>query len=73
MLSFVRYIEDVENVISTIQLTDKRMVLVTNMYNVTQQFDVHVPDEEMALYKSLFPQFRHLKVSNVLRYRVYSN
>ncbi len=54
--------QDVENVISAIALIEKRMIVATNMYNVAQQFEVQVADEEMALYKSLFPQFRHLKV-----------
>ncbi len=62
VIGFVRYLEDVDNVISTMQPIEKRMVVVTNMYNVMQQFNVQVSDEEMALYKSLFPQFRHLKV-----------
>lgn len=65
VVGFVCYVQDVENVISAIALIEKRMIVATNMYNVAQQFEVQVADEEMALYKSLFPQFRHLKVQMV--------
>ncbi len=62
VVAFVCYVANVENVISAVPLIEKRMIVATNMYNVAQQFEVQVADEEMALYKSLFPQFRHLKV-----------
>lgn len=59
---FVRYLADVDGVLSALPDLEARLQVVTNMYNVTQHFEVKVQEEEMALYKSLFPQFRHLKV-----------
>ena len=59
---FVRYLEDVAEVTAAIAPLDRRLVKVTNLYNVAQEFDVPVAEEEMALYRSLFPLFRNLKV-----------
>ncbi len=62
VFAFIHYLSDVDSVVSSIPQIEKSLLTATNMYNVVQQFDVSVKAEEMALYKSLFPQFRHLKV-----------
>ena len=64
--SYIGYLNNVDSVSAAIPLVEKRLLNVTNIYNVAQQFDVEVCLEEMALYKSLFPQLRHLKVSDIV-------
>lgn len=59
---FVEFLDDVDNIEVEIPELEKKMTNITNLYNVAQQFDVHVCETDMALYKSLFPQFRQLKV-----------
>ena len=62
--SFVHYLGHVEEVTAMIPPAERELLTLTNLYNVAQDFQVPVPDEDMALYKTLFPQFRYLKVSN---------
>ena len=61
--SFIQYLSDVDEVSSAIPEMENRLLFITNLHNVAQQFDVVVTKEEIALYKALFPQFRHLKVA----------
>ena len=60
--SFVQYLSDVKEVTSAIPGMEESLLLVTNLHTVAQQFDVMLTKEDIALYKTLFPQFRHLKV-----------
>ena len=62
---FIQYLSDVDSATASVPLIEKGMLTATNMYNVAQQFEVEVRVEEIALYKSLFPQFRHLKVGYI--------
>ncbi len=61
--AFVQYLSDVEGVAAMIPRVEKELLTLTNLHNVAQDFHIAVRDEELALYKALFPQFRHLKVS----------
>ena len=67
MDAFIQFLSDVEEVEASIPQMESRLTTITNLYNVAQQFEVHVSEEEMALYKSLFTRFRQLKVSYVAR------
>ena len=58
----MRYLLDVEEVVSIVPPAEREMLTITNLYNVAQEYEVSVPEEEMARYKALFPQFRYLKV-----------
>lgn len=62
--SFVRYLDSVEEVATIIPSMEQWLLTLTNLYNVAQEFEVSVPEEQLALYKALFPQFRYLKVCN---------
>lgn len=61
--TYMLYLNDVDSVTTTIPLFEKRLLKITSMYNIFQQFHVEIASEEMALYKLVFPQFRQLKVS----------
>ena len=63
MSAFIQLLEDVTEVEEAIPLMESRLTGITNLYNVAQHFEVHVAEEETALYKSLFTRFRLLKVS----------
>lgn len=60
--AFIQFLIDVDAVGAAIPLMERTLRIITNLFNVAQQFDVLVTEEEMALYKSLFPQFRYLEV-----------
>ena len=59
--SFVSFLANVDQIEASIPDMEKKLTTITSLYNVAQQFEVSIRDVEMALYKSLFPQFRHLK------------
>ena len=42
---------------------EKEYGLIAKMYAVADEFDVPLPPEELALYRTLLPSFTHLKVS----------
>ena len=63
--NFVDFLANVDKIEAAIPNMEKRLTTITNFYNVAQQFEVSIHDVEMALYKSLFPQFRHLKVHSM--------
>ena len=60
--SFVEYLGTVEKVSAEIPTDEAEINLISKLYNVAHEFNVPVSDEDMALYKILFPQLRHLKV-----------
>ncbi len=62
MNSFIQLLADVTEVEAAIPHMENRLTVITNLYNVAQQFEVRVTEEETALYKSLFTRFRILKV-----------
>ena len=62
MDTFIQFLSDVDEVEKSIPHMESRLTTITNLYNVAQQFEVQVCEEEMALYKSLFTRFRQLKV-----------
>ena len=62
MSAFIQFLSDVTRVEGSVPHMETRLTTITNLYNVAQQFDVRVCEEEMALYKSLFTRFRQLKV-----------
>ena len=62
MSLFIQLLADVSEVEASIPHLESRLTTITNLYNVAQQFEVYVCEEEMALYKSLFTRFRQLKV-----------
>lgn len=62
MSAFIQFLSDAKQVESSVPLMETRLTTITNLYNVAQQFEVPVSEEEMALYKSLFTRFRQLKV-----------
>ena len=41
---------------------EKEFGLIAKMYAVADEFDVPLPPEELALYRTLLPSFSHLKV-----------
>jgi dynein heavy chain len=61
---FVHYLHDVQNVTESLNDTEEKMTTVSKLYSVAQEFDISVGSEELALYHTIFSQFRHLR--NVL-------
>lgn len=70
MDAFIQFLCDVNEVEISIPHMESRLTTITSLYNVAQQFEVHVDEEEMALYKSLFTRFRQLKVRYALMYSI---
>lgn len=62
--SFVEYLGTVEKVSAEIAKDEAEINLISKLYNVAHEFNVHISDENLALYKILFPQLRHLKVNH---------
>lgn len=58
---FVEYLGTVEKVSVEIAKNESEINLISKLYNVAHEFNVHISDEDLALYKILFPQLRHLK------------
>lgn len=63
MSAFLQFLSDVDEIEDSLPQMETRLTTITNLYNVAQQFEVYVCEEEMALYKSLFTRFRQLKVN----------
>ena len=42
---------------------EKEFGVIAKMYAIAGEFDVPLPAEELALYRTLLPSFTHLKVS----------
>lgn len=61
--AFVRYLGHVEQVVAMVPGVERELLTLTNLHNVAQDFQITIGEEETALYKGLFPLFRHLKVS----------
>ncbi len=61
MDAFIQFLSNVDRVEGSIPQMESRLTTITNLYNVAQQFEVLVSEEEMAQYKSLFTRFRQLK------------
>ena len=47
---------------------EKEFGLIAKMYAVADEFDVPLPPEELALYRTLLPSFSHLKVSPIFQH-----
>ena len=62
MEDFVCYLNSVEEVSAVIPSLERQLQIITHLYNVAQEFAVTVAEEQMALYKAIFPQLRYLKV-----------
>jgi len=60
--AFVQFLADVEVVKGSISAMGRTLKTITSLYNVVQHFNVDVNEQDMALYKSLFPLFRFLEV-----------
>jgi len=58
---FVCYLNSVEEVSAMIPSLERQLQIITHLYNVAQEFAVTVAEEQMALYKAIFPQLRYLK------------
>ena len=56
------YLTSVEGASAMIPSLERQLQIITHLYNVAQEFAVTVADEQMALYKAVFPQLRYLKV-----------
>ena len=60
--TFVLFISDVEEVEEVIPQYEKRLGSITSLYGVAQHFEVPISERDTAVYRSIFPQFRILKV-----------
>ena len=60
--SFVEYLGTVDKVSAGIPNDETEINFISKLYNVAHEFNVRISDEDLALYKILFPQLRHLKV-----------
>ena len=64
MEDFVCYLNSVEEVSAMIPSLERQLQIITHLYNVAQEFAVTVAEEQLALYKAIFPQLRYLKVGS---------
>ena len=62
MSDFVQYLSFMTKLLVDLPAMEKEFGLIAKMYAVADEFDVPLPPEELALYRTLLPSFSHLKV-----------
>ncbi len=64
--AFINFLSEVQLVKAHIPVLGSTLKIITSLYNVAQHFNVHITEQELALYKSLFPLYRYLEVSEAI-------
>ncbi|KAL5256854.1 hypothetical protein ACHWQZ_G011949 [Mnemiopsis leidyi] len=60
---FVQYLSFMTKLLVDLPAMEKEFGLIAKMYAVADEFDVPLPPEELALYRTLLPSFSHLKAT----------
>ncbi|XP_064622088.1 dynein axonemal heavy chain 6-like isoform X2 [Lineus longissimus] len=58
---FVDHLSFLGRMVSELPALEKEFIIVTKMFTIAKDFNVHLVPEELALYQTLAPSFQHLK------------